>query len=303
MNEVRVKARAKINLSIDVKGLLDNGYHEVEMVMQSIDLCDRIILKKTEGGFSMSSSSSDIPLDKKNIIYKSWQLMREKFNLSGGVNVFLEKNIPIAAGMAGGSADSAAVIYGINELFELNLSLDEMKKISCELGSDIAFCFEGGTQLATGRGTDLIKLPNFDTDMRLLICKPNAFISTKKIYKKYDSLAETDYIIRRPNNKNLIKGIENKDENMIFSSMSNVLEPVTKRWCRDIGYIESVMKRYGAKFVMMTGSGPTVFGFFENYNDIKKCSNFLREKFRQTFITSISKNGVEIYGNRKFDNR
>lgn len=303
MDEIRIKARAKINLSIDIKGILENGYHDVEMVMQSIDLYDRLIIRKMCDGFTISSSSSDIPLDKRNIVYKTWNLMKERFLIDGGIDIFLEKNIPIAAGMAGGSSDSAAVILGINELYNLGLSLDEMKHISYELGSDIAFCFEGGTQLATGRGIDLKKLPDFNTNLRLLVCKPNAFISTKKVYKRYDSYIESKKYIKKPDNRGIIEGLENRDFKKIFSCMSNVLEPVTRSWCRDISYIEHIMRKNNAVHTMMTGSGPTVYGFFEDYNDIKKCSSFLRRKYKQTFITSISNIGVEIYGNRKLNNK
>lgn len=303
MERIRVKARSKINLSLDIKGLMDNGYHEVEMIMQSINLYDRIFITKKQDGFSMSSSSSDVPLDGRNIIYKTWALMKERFMIESGIDVFLEKNIPIAAGMAGGSADSAAMIMGINELFDLKLNLDDMKQISYELGSDIAFCFEGGTQLATGRGIDLEKLPNMTDEYRLLICKPNAFVSTKKVYKKYDSITDQIDIKNKPNNETLIKALKENDSEKIFISMGNVLEPVTSTFVKDIDKIKKTMKKYGAFSSMMTGSGPTVFGFFKDYNDIKKCSLELRKEFSQTYITKISDIGVEIYGNRKVNTR
>lgn len=299
MDCVKVRARAKINLSIDIKGVLEGGYHDVEMVMQSVNLSDHILIRKVPQGFKITSSNSDVPLDQKNIIYKTWELIRERYSIKGGIYVFLEKNIPIAAGMAGGSTDSAAMFVGLNELFNLSMSEEEMIEYSKELGSDIAFCIKGGTYLATGTGTDLKKLPNFDKTMRILICKPDVFVSTKRVYKRYDNMYEDgSEPLGRPNNKVLIEGLSANDMVKVIAGMGNVLEPVTKSWCREIERIEKEMEEYGAVATMMSGSGPTVFGFFNDYRSIKKCSNILRERYRQTYITSASDKGVEIYGNR-----
>ncbi len=298
-DSVKLKARAKINLSIDIKGIFEDGYHDVEMVMQSINLSDYIIIRKAERGFEITSSNSDVPLDKKNIIYKTWELLREKYSIDSGVSIFLEKNIPIAAGMAGGSADSAAMFLGINKLFELGMSEDEMIEESKKLGSDIAFCIKGGTHLATGKGTDLKKLPSLDKNIRVLICKPDIFVSTKRVYKKFDNMYEKDFNpLGKPDNKLLIEGLEEKDNEKIVNGMGNVLEAVTASWCKDIGKIKKTMTRFGSYATMMSGSGPTVFGFFNDYKSIKKCSNVLRKKYRQTYITSTSDKGVEIYGNK-----
>ena len=298
-NSVKLRARAKINLSIDIKGILEDGYHDVEMVMQSINLSDYIIIRKAKEGFKITSSNSDVPLDKRNIIYKTWELVKEKYSIDSGVNIFLEKNIPIAAGMAGGSTDSAAMFVGLNRLFNLGMTEDEMIEESKKLGSDIAFCIKGGTYLATGTGTDLEKLPSLEKNIRVLICKPDVFVSTKRVYKKFDTMYEEDFNpLQRPDNKLLIEGLGEKNRDKIVDGMGNVLEPVTKSWCKEIERIERTMNKFGSFATMMSGSGPTVFGFFNDYRSIKKCSNVLRKKYRQTYITSTSDKGVEIYGNK-----
>ena len=298
-DSVKLRARAKINLSIDIKGIFEDGYHDLEMVMQSVNLSDYIIIRKADRGFEITSSNSDIPLDKKNIIYKTWELLREKYSIESGVSIFLEKNIPIAAGMAGGSTDSAAMFVGINKLFKLGMSEKEMIEESKKLGSDIAFCIKGGTYLATGKGTDLKKLYSLDKNIRVLICKPDIFVSTKRVYKKFDNMYEQVFNpLGRPNNELLIEGLEEKNKEKIVDGMGNVLEAVTSSWCKDIEKIEKTMRKYGAYAAMMSGSGPTVFGFFSDYKSIKKCSNVLRKQYRQTYITSTSDKGVEIYGNK-----
>lgn len=298
MESVRLKARGKINLSIDIKGLLDNGYHDVEMIMQSVDVNDKILIRKTNGEFKLVCSSSIIPVDDRNIMHKTWFLMKERFGIRENVEIFLEKNIPIAAGMAGGSADSAAVFVGINKLFNLSLSEEELMKLSEELGSDIAFCIQGGTSLASGRGTDLESIEPLDMGINILVCKPDIFVSTKKVYSQYDEMLESGHKFDRPDNKKIIEGLEKKDLNILAGQMKNVLEEVTKNWTEEIASIESVLKMHGAKLAMMSGSGPTVFGFFEDKKQMRKCSNELRKKYTKTFMTKATARGVEICGNK-----
>ncbi len=296
MDIIKLRARAKINLSIDILGIFDDGYHNVEMIMQSIDLSDYVVIRKKDEGFKMYTSSSDLPVDKRNIIFKTWEYMKNKYDIVGGIEVFLEKNIPIAAGMAGGSADSAAMFIGLNELFGLNISRDQLIEDSKELGSDIAFCINGGTYLATGKGTDLKQIDNLDENLEILICKPNTFVSTKRVYKKFDSMYGDMRVDKRPNNKGIMSALKTKDVQKMTNSMYNVLEPVTKIWCRNIASIEKIMLDKGALISMMSGSGPTVFGIFEDGKNIKKCSDILRKKYSQTFITKASNKGVEICG-------
>lgn len=300
MESIRLRARSKINLSIDIKGMLDDGYHDVEMVMQSIDLSDYVIIRKTKSSFKLVCSNSDVPTDKRNIIYKTWKLMKDTYKIDGGIEVFLEKNIPMAAGMAGGSADSAAVFVGINSLFNLNIPKKDLMDLSKELGSDIAFCFEGGTALAYGKGTDLKRLKDFSGEFSILVCKPRDFVSTKKVYKMYDKI----YMDmgkkpeNRPNNKAIEKGLIDNDIDLVMDSMSNVLEFVTRSFCHDINEIEKIMLDGGADLSMMTGSGPAVFGVFKDKSKAKKCASILRKTYVQTYVTSSSNKGVEICGNK-----
>jgi len=305
MKSIKLRARAKINLSIDILGLMPDGYHDVEMVMQSVDLSDYLHIRKKDSGFKLIISNSELPSDSKNIVCKTWEHMRDKYDIKEGVEIFLEKNIPIAAGMAGGSADSAAMLVGINEMFGLGLSVEELIEESKFLGSDIAFCITGGTCLATGTGTDIMKLNPLSKDIDILICKPNEFISTKRVYKKFDKMylsVNGEYIenksdkkkVARPDNKKIIEALNSSDRKLLVDSMSNVLEPVTKTWCDNIDKIKATMLREGAFFSMMSGSGPATFGMFDELKEIKKCSNILRKEYSQTYITKPSNVGVEI---------
>ena len=298
MDTIRLRARAKINLSIDIKGILDDGYHDVEMVMQSIDLSDYIIIRKIKSGFKLVCSNCEVPTDKRNIIYKTWELMKGLYSLDSGIEVFLEKNIPMAAGMAGGSADSAALFIGINELFGLSVGRDRLKELSSELGSDIAFCFDGGTALAYGRGTNLKVLSPMVDDLHIVVCKPREFVSTKRVYKLYDSMFIESKPVNRPDNNQLMVGLNSGDMDKIIKSMGNILEGVTSSFCRDIKKIEKIMLDAGAARSMMTGSGPAVFGIFEDKADAKRCAKVLRQNYQQTFVTGISNKGVEICGNK-----
>ena len=298
MDTIRLRARSKINLSIDIKGILNDGYHDVEMVMQSIDLSDYIIIRKIKSGFKLVCSNCEVPTDKRNIIYKTWELMKYSYGIDGGLEVFLEKNIPMAAGMAGGSADSAALFIGINELFDLGIDKIKLKELSYELGSDIAFCFDGGTALAYGRGTNLKVLDPMVDSVYIVVCKPREFVSTKRVYKLYDSMFADSEPANKPDNTQLILGLNQGDIGKITKSMGNVLEEVTSSFCHDIKKIEKIMLDAGADLSMMTGSGPAVFGIFKEKKYAKKCAKVLRKYYQQTFETSISNKGVEICGNK-----
>lgn len=296
MDKIKLRARAKINLSIDIKGILPNGYHEVEMVMQSIELSDYLWIRKTKRDFKMSSSNSILPIDKRNIVYRTWKLMKDRFKIEENVDIFLEKNIPIAAGMAGGSADSAAILVGVNKLFNLGLENEDLREISKELGSDIAFCIDGGASIARGSGTDLESIKGLDRDLNILVCKPNASVSTKRIYDEFDRKSGKNF--SRPDNKKIVSALEDNNIDDLTLSMENVLEPITKSKIKDIGYIEDTMRDFGASVSMMSGSGPTVFGLFESRKKTLRCSEKLRKFYSQTHVTSASKKGVEICGNK-----
>ena len=293
MNSIQLKSRAKINLSIDVLGKRPDGYHLVEMIMQTIDLFDIIkIFSIEEDKIIIESNSKDIPLDSKNIVYKSADLIKNHCNIRKGIKIYIEKNIPIAAGMAGGSSNAAAVLVGLNKLWNLNLSKEELKVLGLKLGADVPFCIEGEASLAENIGEKLTKIDGLSQDAFVLVCKPDLFVSTKEIYEEIDS----KIIEKRPNNKLLIQLLKENNIEMLAKNMYNVLEEVTKEKYPVIKEIEKVMMENDALGSMMSGSGPTVFGIYDNKEQAENCKQILLESFKQVYVVKVHNKGVEIYG-------
>ena len=293
MNSIQLKSRAKINLSIDVLGKRPDGYHLVEMIMQTIDLFDIIkIFSIEEDKIIIESNSKDIPLDSKNIVYKAADLIKNHCNIRKGIKIYIEKNIPIAAGMAGGSSNAAAVLVGLNKLWNLNLSKEELKVLGLKLGADVPFCIEGEASLAENIGEKLTKIDGLSQDAFVLVCKPDLFVSTKEIYEEIDS----KIIEKRPNNKLLIKLLKENNIEMLAKNMYNVLEEVTKEKYPVIKEIEKVMMENDALGSMMSGSGPTVFGIYDNKEQAENCKQILLESFKQVYVVKVHNKGVEIYG-------
>lgn len=293
MESIQLKSRAKINLSIDVLGQRSDGYHLVEMIMQTIDLFDTIKIGVLEENIIVvKSNSNNIPLDKENIVYKAADLIKTKYNIDKGIDIYIDKNIPVAAGMAGGSSNAAAVIVGLNELFNLKLTLDELEKIGLELGADVPFCISGNACLAENIGEKLTKIDGLSKDTFIVICKPNIFVSTKEVYEKIDSKE----IEKRPNNKLLIQLLKDNDIKSLSKNMYNVLEEVTKEQYPIIGEIEQTMIDNGALGAMMSGSGPTVFGLYLNYEEAEKCKKLLLNNHKEVYVVSSNEKGVEVYG-------
>lgn len=293
MNSIELKSRAKINLSIDVLGKREDGYHLVEMIMQTIDLYDIIKIKElSTEDIIIKSNSSDIPLDDNNIVYKAINLLKNKFNINKGVEVFIEKNIPIAAGMAGGSSNAAAVLVGLNKIWELNLSEVELQEIGFNLGADVPFCIQGRAALAQGVGEKLTYIKGLPKDVSILVCKPNLFVSTKKVYEGLD----LKNIQSRPDNRFLIDCLNKGDIKSVAENMVNVLETVTSKYHKEIEKIENIMMKSNALGSMMSGSGPTVFGLFEKKEDALKGKEILLRKYSQVYVVNSSEKGVEIDG-------
>ena len=293
MNSISLKSRAKINLSIDVIGKREDGYHIVEMIMQTIDLYDDIKLKELEeDNIIIKSECFYIPLNEDNIVYKAAKLIKEKMDIKKGIEIFIKKNIPVAAGMAGGSSNAAAVLVGLNELWELGLSKDELRDLGLKLGADVPFCIEGGTALAEGIGEKLTYIKGINKDVNILVCKPDIFVSTKEVYQSLD----IKNIEKRPDNKLLIEKKKNDDIVSVSNNMVNVLEEVTSKKYSDIKVIENIIAKNGAMGTMMSGSGPTVFGFFDNEEKAKRARVELLENYSQVYVVTSSEKGVEIYG-------
>lgn len=293
MNSITLKSRAKINLSIDVLGKRQDGYHLVEMIMQTIDLYDLIeINEKDNDQITIKSTSDEIPLDCNNLVYKAANLIKKTFNINKGVEINIKKNIPVAAGMAGGSSNAAAVLVGLNKLWNLNLSNQQLEKIGLKLGADVPFCINGGAVLASGIGEELTPIKGLTKDVCILVCKPDLFVSTKEVYECIDSKD----IDKRPNNKFLIECLKNEDTRQLAENMFNVLEGVTMDKHPVIQQIKDIMTNNRALGAMMSGSGPTVFGLYENREDAVKCKAILEKQFKQTFVVACEEKGVEVNG-------
>ena len=291
MNSIKLKSRAKVNLSIDVLGKRQDGYHLVEMIMQTIDLYDLIeINEKDNDQITIKSTSDEIPLDCNNLVYKAANLIKKTFNINKGVEIHIKKNIPVAAGMAGGSSNAAAVLVGLNKLWNLNLSNQQLEKIGLKLGADVPFCINGGAVLASGIGEELTPIKGLTKDVCILVCKPDLFVSTKEVYECIDSKD----IDKRPNNKFLIECLKNEETRQLAENMFNVLEGVTMDKHPVIQQIKDIMTNNRALGAMMSGSGPTVFGLYENREDAVKCKAILEKQFKQTFVVACEEKGVEV---------
>lgn len=262
------KTPAKINLTLDVTGKLENGYHTLSMIMQSIDVCDELSFEKTADETILFSMNKELP-DKipaeKNLVYKAAKLMKDTFKIDGGFKIHLTKNIPAAAGLAGGSSDCAATLIGINELCGLGLDIEKLCEIGVKLGADVPFCIRKGTMLAEGIGEILTPLTPL-TGISVLLIKPNISISTPYVYKHL-KLNELDY---HPDNKTVISYIKDKNIKKIAASLSNVLETVTIPDNPIIAELKRYLTEIGAIGSLMSGSGPTTFGIFKNMETAKK---------------------------------
>lgn len=283
MDSIRLKARAKINLGLDVLGKREDGYHEVRMVMQTIGIYDRLILTKIpEEEIRITSNLAFLPVNENNLIYKAIKLLKDEYNFPGGVSVDLNKFIPVAAGMAGGSTDAASTMFGVNRLFGLNLSMGKMMELGVRLGADVPYCVMRGTALAEGIGEKLTRITPVP-HMWILIAKPQINVSTRLVYEQLDMGG----IQKHPDIDGIIRAIEAQDVVRIAQSMGNVLENVTVPLYPVIETIKQDMLSHGAINAMMSGSGPTVFGIFPDEQTTLACQAFLKKKgdARQVYIT------------------
>ncbi len=285
MNQIELKALAKINLGLDVLGRRENGYHDVRMVMQSVYLYDEVKIEKTDReGITVETNLGFLPTGDGNIAYKAAQLLKDEFGISDGIRIVLRKHIPVAAGLAGGSSNAAAVLYGMNRMFRLGLSRQEMMDRGVKLGADVPYCIMRGTVLAEGIGEELKELPQMPK-CTVLIAKPPVSVSTKAVYEALDAEEITDH----PDIDGIIAGLEEGSLKKVAAYMGNVLEGVTIPMHPVISEIKEEMKAAGAINAMMSGSGPTVFGLFENRADARNAQKRIREKSlaRQVYVTSI----------------
>lgn len=277
-----VKAPAKINLTLDVLYKRPDNYHEVEMIMTTVDLSDRIGLESRADGFiKIISTNGFIPDDSRNLAYQAAQLIKDTYGIAHGVTISIEKEIPVAAGLAGGSSDAAATLKGLNELWELGLSIDTLAELGAKIGSDVSFCIYGGTALATGRGEKIQKLPAPPTCW-VVLAKPKIGVSTAQVYGGLNIEG-----IEHPNTKMMIQAIETNDYGLMCNSVGNVLESVTFNLHPEVVMIKEQMKRFGADAVLMSGSGPTVFGLVDNESRLGRIYNGLRGFCDEVFAVRL----------------
>ncbi|MDU0814689.1 4-(cytidine 5'-diphospho)-2-C-methyl-D-erythritol kinase [Bacillus siamensis] len=265
------KAPAKINLSLDVRSKRPDGYHEVEMIMTTIDLADRIELTELpENVIRVASHNRFVPDDQRNLAYQAAKLLKERFQVKKGVSIMITKVIPVAAGLAGGSSDAAATLRGLNRLWDLKLSVEELAELGAEIGSDVSFCVYGGTALATGRG-EKIRHISAPPHCWVVLAKPTIGVSTAEVYRRLNLQQ-----VRHPDVQAMIDAIEEKSFQKVCSQLGNVLESVTLNLHPEVAMIKNQMKRFGADAVLMSGSGPTVFGLVQYESKVQRIYNGLR---------------------------
>ena len=278
MKTVTIKAPAKVNLTLDVTGKRPNGYHDLKMIMQTISVFDEIKLSLTEEekiDLHMNKELPDKILAEKNLVYKAAALMKEKFDIKGGFDIELQKNIPAAAGLAGGSSDCAATLIAINEVCELGLTTQELCDIGVKLGADVPFCIRKGTMLSEGIGEILTPLTPFK-DVWVVLVKPDISVSTAYVYTHLD-LPNLKY---HPDTDKAIECIDNGDIAGLSNVLSNVLETVTVPEYPVLTEIKEFLVQNGAAGSLMSGSGPTVFGIFKNKEDARRAYDKAGEKYR-----------------------
>ena len=285
MDRLELKALGKINLGLDVLGRRENGYHDVRMVMQTVYLYDRIIMKKSKTpGIRLETNLYYLPVNENNLAYQAAQMLKDEFHIEEGVSIQLDKHIPVAAGMAGGSSNAAAVLFGMNRMFSLGLCQKELMERGVKLGADVPYCIMRGTVLAEGIGEILTPLSPMPK-CYVLIAKPAISVSTKMVYEKLDSHEIEDH----PDIDGILAGLKAGDLKKVAGSMGNVLERVTVDAYPVIDQIKKMMIKEGALNAMMSGSGPTVFGIFEEKATARKAADAIRDArlTKQVYVTNI----------------
>lgn len=277
---MKEKAYAKINIALDVVGKRDDGYHLLEMIMQNIDIYDEIEIEKSGEGITIKCNKHFVPTDERNLAYKAAKLFIDTYNIKSGVSIDIKKNIPVSAGLAGGSTDCAAVLKLMNKLFDVNASDKELMELGVKLGADVPYCIKGGTALCEGIGEKLTELKPFKNHILVLV-KPPFGVSTKEVYKAFD----LSKVRIHPNTSELIDRMSEDDLTYVANNMKNLLENVTLRKHKLISIIKEDMIKYGSIGSMMSGSGPTVFGFFDDMLKAQRCYEEMKSKFDETFIT------------------
>lgn len=273
-----IQAHGKINLSLDITGRRENGYHDIATVMQMVTLCDEVeITRNDSGAISVETDCNNLSGGEDNIAYKACQLMKTTYGLEDGFDIVIQKRIPLAGGMAGGSTDAAAVIRGINALCELKKSDEELMQIGLKIGADVPFCIQQNPALATGIGEILSPVSGLPSDIWILLVNPGVEVSTKQIYEAIDKQATYATI----DNGALVQALAASDMQQAKQHMINIMEPVTGALCPQVPELIHKLKQVGAFHAMMSGSGATCFGLFEKEPDI----GYMQKQFTDCFVS------------------
>lgn len=286
MEEITRKAYAKINLGLDVIRRRPDGYHEVKMIMQTVGIYDSLTFRKSEKpGIFLATDKEELPCDGKNLIYRAAELIKNTYHVKEGVEITLKKRIPIAAGMAGGSTDAAAVFHGLNELFLLGMSLEDMKELGVKIGADVPYCLMGGTALSEGIGEILTPLPA-PPEAYLAVAKPDINVSTKFVYENLHA----DTLSFHPDIDGMAEALKKGSLKGITDRMGNVLETVTIREYPVIAEIKEKMLENGGENALMSGSGPTVFGIFKEKENARRACEAIEKAglAKQIFVTEFT---------------
>lgn len=276
------KAPAKINLSLDVLHKRGDGYHDVEMIMTTIDLADRVKLYAIEQDrVEVSLESRYVPSDERNLAYKAATAFKQKYGIATGVHINIEKVIPVSAGLGGGSADAAAVLRGLNRLWSLGIPLEELAELGASIGTDVPFCVYGNTAIATGRGEKIEPLTS-PPACWVVLAKPDIGVSTRTIFQRINP-----EMLKHPNTKEIIHALSNKDFNRMCSNIGNVLEEVTLKLYPEVQHIKEIMKQSGAPGVLMSGSGPTVYSLAESQSKAKRIYNGMRGFCQEVYLVRL----------------
>ena len=281
-HSIVLKSYGKINLGLDVLRRREDGYHEVRMIMQTVGLYDVLTMKKRKDDkIEMTCNLSFLPTDERNLVYKAVKLIKDKYHIKDGVEINLSKRIPVAAGMAGGSSNCAAALKGMNKLFDLGLSIDELCEIGVTLGADVPYCIWGGTALSEGIGEKLSRVDAMP-DCYILIAKPGISVSTAFVYKNLDLPA----LSKNPDIDGMLECLKEKDLTGICDRLENVLETVTIKEYPIIEKVKKHLMDQGAKGALMSGSGPTIFAIFEDKKTADDAMESLRsiEDIKQAYV-------------------
>lgn len=284
MDRYQMKAYAKINLGLDVVKRLENGYHEVRMIMQTVGICDELDLERIEQGIELTTDHGELPADENNLVYQAAKLMLEHYGIASGIRIHLKKNIPVAAGMAGGSTDAAATMKGMNRLFDLGAELGELMELGVRIGADVPYCVLGGTALAEGIGERLTALPSVP-EAYVLVAKPDISVSTRYVYEHLDA----EGITHHPDIDGMVQAIETGSLQGVLERLENVLERVTVTSYPVIDTLKKKMCELGAVGSLMSGSGPTVFGIFTEKKQAEEAGSRIKEEglAGQVFVTQF----------------